>query len=66
MHHVDRLNFTSSLRIPIATRFSEKTMKLRFRDHCLRTESAVPTRQESHVKVIAHIFHGFTEYRVVH
>jgi len=42
------------------------TMKIKFRNHYLRTESAVPTRQESHIDVIAHILRGFTKYRVVH
>jgi len=41
-------------------------MEIRFRDHRLRTVSSVPTRQESHVDVIVHILHGFTEYRIVH
>jgi len=39
-------------------------MKIRFRDHC--AVSSVPTRQDSHVDVIAHILHGFTKHRIVH
>jgi len=40
------------------------TEKIWFRDHC--AVSFVPMRQKSHVDVIAHILHSFTEYRVVH
>jgi len=29
--------------------------------HCHRAASPVPTRQESHVDVIMHVLHGFTE-----
>jgi len=57
------LNSTSSLRISITARLSEKTLRLwKFGFG----ESAFPLRHESHVDVIVHVFHVFAKDCIIH
>jgi len=63
--YADWSNFTSSLRIFIATKFSEKTLRLwKFGFAIIVSAVYLPAHQKSYVDVIAYILHDFIEESV--